>query len=431
MKNIIKYQLKNNKMKKIFITLVAIALMIGCKHTNHEGRNHKGEHQHEEGVSHKENEDDHDHDKDDHEGKKEDKHDHAEGEIHLTAEQLKSAKVKIGKIEKRVVRDHLEVTGSIQAPPQSKATIYAPLEAFVHQTKLLLGDKVRKGQTIAVLQHPNFTNLQYNYLEAINKLKVAKQEFKRKEMLFKSDIASKKSYQLAESAYNSAKSLVQSYSSQLKMAGLSPKKIAQKGIQQYVYVQSPISGYIVKNNLNQGKFLSANAEMMEIINNDHMHAELNVFSTDINKLKKNDKFIFKPNGADKQYEGYIQLISHGIDNQTKTINVHGHFTDKEQLLKVGTFINARIFIGGGKSVNTIPEDAVIEFEDKKVIFKAESKDEFVPLEVTLGNTDNGFVELKTIQGNDFNINIIIQGAHFLKGELLKSSGEMDGHGHAH
>ncbi len=215
------------------------------------------------------------------------------------------------------------------------------------------------------------------------------------------------------------------------MAGLSPKKIAQNGIQQYVYVQAPISGYIVKNNLNQGKFLSANAEMMEIIDNDHMHAELSVFSSDIDKLKKNDKFIFKLNGSDKEYKGYIKLISQGIDNQTKTINVHGHFSDKERLLKVGTFINAEILIGEGKLVNAVPEEAIIDFEDKKIVFKAKSKDEFLPLEVTLGNTDDGFVELKTIQDNDFNINIITHGAHFLKGELLKSSGEMDGHGHAH
>ncbi len=441
-------------MKKVILIITVIAFMVGCNNTNHKEHNHKDGHQHEQGHNHdKDNHDhegDHDHkhdghnhDKDehnhdadhDHKGehshaKKEDEHNHSENEIHLTAEQLKSAKVKIGKIEKRIVRERIEVTGSIEAPPQSKATIHAPLEAFVHQADLLLGDKVKKGQTIAILQHPNFTNLQYNYLEALNQLKVTQQEFQRKKMLFEKDIVSQKAYQLAESSFNSAKSLVQNYSSQLKMAGLSPQKIQKDGIQQYVYVKSPISGYIVKNNLNQGKFLSANAEMMEIIDNNHMHAELNVFSSDIDRIKKNDKFVFKPNGMDKEYEGYIKLISQGIDNQTKTINVHGHFKDEQRLLKVGTFINAQILLGKD-AVNAVPEDAIIDFEGKKVIFKAESNNEFIPLDVTIGNKDNGFVALKSIHDNDFNIKIVTQGAHFLKGELLKGSGEMDGHGHAH
>ncbi len=417
-----------NKMKKILMTLTALALIISCKHSGHEGHNQS--HQHKEGHQH-ENED-HDHDKDErHDHERKEKHHHEEGEIHLTPEQIKSAKIKIGKIEKHVVREHLDVTGSIQAPPQSRASIYAPLEAFVHQAKLLLGDKVKKGQTIAILQHPNFTKLQYSYLESINKLRVADQEFKRKEMLFKSDIASKKDYQLAESAYNSAKSLVQSYRTQLEMAGISPEKVKIKGIQQYVYVQSPISGYIVKSNLNQGKFLSANELMMEIIDNDHMHAELNVFTSDIDRIKTNDTFTFKTDGTVKTYEGYTKLISNGVDNQTKTINVHGHFKDPQHLLKVGTFINAKILLGEGKSVYAIPKEAITEFEGKKVIFKAESDVEFIATEVVLGNYDNGYYELKSIENSDYNINIIMRGAHLLKGELLKNSGEMSGHGHAH
>ncbi len=394
-------------MKKIAIIITAIVFVLAC---NNENKNTDTKDKHQETIN--------------------EEHEHSEDEIHLTAEQLQTAQINIGHIEKHTIRERIEVTGSIEAPPQSKATIHAPLEAFVYQADLLLGEKVKKGQTIAVLQHPNFTNLQYNYLEALNQRKLAQQEFKRKEMLFNNDIVSQKDYQLAEISYNSAESLVQNYKSQLEMAGLSPEKIQESGIQQYVYVKSPISGYIVKNNLNKGKFLSANAEMMEIIDNDHMHAELNVFNTDIGRIKKNDTFIFKPNGIDKEYEGYIKLISQGINEQTKTINVHGHFKDEQQLLKVGTFINAQILLGG-EAVNAVPEDAIIDFEGKKVIFKAESDHEFIPLEITTGNKDNGFVEITSIHDNDFNINIVTQGAHFLKGELLKSSGEMDGHGHAH
>ncbi len=396
-------------MKKIILLIAIIAFFTYCNDTDHKLHSNDDDH---------ESEDVHNHD------------DHEEGELHLTMAQVRSAKIKIGKIEKREIRDYIEVTGSIEAPPQSKASIYAPLEAFVHKVDLLVGDKVKKGQTIAVLQHPNFTKLQYNYLEALNQLKVTQQEFQRKKMLFKKDIVAKKAYQLAESNYNSAKSLVDSYSSQLKMANLSPQKIEKEGIQQYVYIQAPISGYIVKNNLNKGKFLGANAEMMEIVDYNHIHAELNVFSPDIERLKNKDEFIFTQNGTDKKYKGYIKQISQRVDNQSKTVNVHGHFKEEYKDLKIGTFINAMILLDGSM-VYAVPEDAIIDFEGEKIIFKAESDHEFIPLDVSIGNTDNGFVEIKTIHDNNFDIEIVTQGAHFLKGELLKSSGEMDGHGHAH
>ncbi|MGY0426381.1 MAG: efflux RND transporter periplasmic adaptor subunit, partial [Polaribacter sp.] len=304
---------------------------------------------------------------------------HTKNELHLTKEQVVSATIKVAKITQKKIRDRVAVTGTIEVPPQSKATIYAPLEAFVYKTDLLPGDKVRKGQTIAVLQHPNFIELQYSYLEAINKYNITKADYERKKMLLENDIASKKSFQIAEGIYRSSQVLVDSYASQLKMASLSPSFVAANGIQQYAYIKAPISGYVVENNLNKGMFLSANSKMMEIIDNNHMHAELNIFGTDIAKIKKGDEFIFKPSGIDTQYKGYIKLISQKVDDKTKTVNVHGHFEDKKKLLKSGMFINAQILLKG-KKVFAVPEGAIIEKDGESFIFVAESDVEFIPLE---------------------------------------------------
>ena len=353
---------------------------------------------------------------------------HSENEIHLTKNQVASTNIETGFLKKMKIRNKVAVTGTIEVPPQSKATIYAPMEAFVHKTDLLPGDKVEKGQVIAVLKHPNFIKLQYAYLKSVNDLNVAKADYERKKMLLKNDITSKKSFLDVESRYFSAQSLVSNLKSQIVLAGLNPSEIIKNGIQQFIYVKSPIEGYVVENNLNQGKFLAANTEMMEIIDTDHMHAELNVFGTDITKIKKGDDFIFQPSGIELNYTGYIKLISQKVDEVTKTVNVHGHFEDDKNLLKSGMFINAQILIGG-KEAFAVPEEAIVELEGEKFIFVAESDVEFIPVEITTGNTDNGFTEVKTIHDNKFDIQVVIKGAHFLKGKLLQMAGGMEGHAH--
>ncbi len=390
--------------------LITIVSIISCnsKKENHKGHNHTSE---EKEIKHKESEEK-----------------HAENELHLTSEQVASANIKVAEITQRKIRNSITVTGTIEVPPQSKATIYAPLESFVYKTDLLPGDKVKKGQTLAVLEHPNFIKLQYSYLESINNYKVTKADYERKKMLLENEITSKKSFEISEGIYNSAKSLVDSYASQLKLANLSPNSILKNGIQQYVYIESPISGYVVKNNLNKGMFLSANSEMMEIIDTDHMHAELNVFGTDITKIKKGDEFVFKPSGIDSEYQGVIKLISQKINDKTKTVNVHGHFEDEKNVLKSGMFINAEILLNGEKTF-AIPQAAIIEKEGESFIFAAENSVEFIPLKVTLGNSDTGFVAIKTIEGNNFDVKIVTQGAHFLKGKLLQQAGGMEGHVH--
>lgn len=397
-------------MKKLVILLVTIIIVVSCnsKKEDHSDHDHASEEKAAENT------------------KKEEAH--KENEIHLTEQQLVTAKIETSLIEKKKIREKVAVTGTIEVPPQSKATIYAPLEAFVYKTDLLPGDKVKKGQTVAVLQHPNFIELQYAYLEAINKLKVAKADYERKKMLLENDITSKKSFQIAEGGYQSSKSLANSYAAQLKMAGLSPNTVATKGIQQYVYVKAPISGYVVENNLNKGMFLAANSEMMEIIDNDHMHAELNVFGTDITKIKKGDEFEFQPSGIDVAYEGYIKLISQKVDDQTKTVNVHGHFEDEQNRLKAGMFINAQILLGGDEAF-AVPEEAVIENEGENFIFIEKTAGEFIPAEVTIGGSDDGYIEIKTIQENNYNVKVVTKGAHFLKGKLLQMAGGMEGHAH--
>ncbi|MBE7653658.1 efflux RND transporter periplasmic adaptor subunit [Tenacibaculum finnmarkense] len=409
----------------IISLLITIVSIISCnsKKEDHTGHDHASE---EKTGTHKKN-------KGKNKGKNKSEHqveneEHAENELHLTSAQIASANIKTAEITQRKIRNSIAVTGTIEVPPQSKATIYAPLESFVYKTYLLPGDKVKKGQTVAVLQHPNFIKLQYSYLEAVNNNKVTKADYERKKMLLANEITSKKSFQIAEGMYNSSKSLVASYAAQLKMANLSASSILTNGIQQYVYIKAPISGYVVENNLNKGLFLAANSEMMEIIDTDHMHAELNVFGTDITKIKKGDEFVFKPSGIDTEYQGVIKLISQKVNDKTKTVNVHGHFEDEKNSLKSGMFINAEILLNGEKTF-AIPEAAIIEKEGESFIFAAENTVEFIPLKVTLGNSDTGFVAIKTIEGNNFDVKIVTQGAHFLKGKLLQQAGGMEGHVH--
>ncbi|MCG8184383.1 efflux RND transporter periplasmic adaptor subunit [Tenacibaculum piscium] len=391
-----------------FVVFILSVSSCNSKKENHTGQDHTSE------------------EKEKKQGKSEEKY--TENELHLTTEQIASANIKVAEITQRKIRNSIAVTGTIEVPPQSKATIYAPLESFVYKTYLLPGDKVKKGQTVAVLQHPNFIKLQYSYLEAVNNNKVTKADYERKKMLLANEITSKKSFQIAEGIYNSSKSLVESYASQLKMANLSPNTISKNGIQQYVYIKAPISGYVVENNLNKGMFLAGNSKMMEIIDTDHMHAELNVFGTDITKIKKGDSFVFKPSGIDSEYQGYIKLISQKVNDKTKTINVHGHFEDEKNNLKSGMFINANVLLGGEKTM-AVPQTAIIEKEGESFVFMAKSTVEFIPLKVTLGNNDAGFVAIKTIEGNNFDIKIVTQGAHILKGKLLQQAGGMEGHAH--
>ncbi|WP_196894000.1 efflux RND transporter periplasmic adaptor subunit [Aureivirga marina] len=413
-------------MKKV-IWILALGIIFGSCGNNSETK--VDSHDKHEESGHKDEHEDH---KDNHEDEHGDEHEEGNGkEVHLTKKQLEIAGIKTGKIELKPLQESLVVTGEIQVPPKSKATVYAPLEAFVAEADLLPGDKVKKGQNVAKLSHPSFLQLQQKYLKAFNDFKLAKQNFDRKSNLYKQEIISLKNLQETEATYNTANATLQSLRANLKLSGLHPESIEKNGIQQSIYVKSPIDGYITENYVNKGKYVSQNEMMYEIIDTDHMHAELQVFGKDIFKVKKGSKFEFKANGNDEIHIGEIELISNKVDEESRTVDVHGHFDDSTETLKSGMYIDAIIYANDAKNVYTVPNTAIFEEAGEKFIFVVNEKEKnsFVKTKVETGVVQMDFTELKAIEGNNFNVSIITKGAYYVKGALMQSTGEMGGHHH--
>ena len=99
--------------------------------------------------------------------------------VEMRDDQIKLADIQMGNIEYRSISGTLKVSGLIGVAPQNLATVCMPMGGFVKSTKLMQGNNVKKGQILAILENPEFVDLQRDYLEAKSKLKFAKAEFDR------------------------------------------------------------------------------------------------------------------------------------------------------------------------------------------------------------------------------------------------------------
>ena len=87
-------------------------------------------------------------------------------ELHLSDLKFKSLGIKIDALPTRALSDVVEANGQLEVPPQHEATVTAILGANVTSIKVIEGDKVRKGQILAYLAHPNLSSIQSNYVRA-------------------------------------------------------------------------------------------------------------------------------------------------------------------------------------------------------------------------------------------------------------------------
>lgn len=317
--------------------------------------------------------------------------------ITVTGEQFSANGFQLGKMEKRPFPNVVQTTGSIDVPPKNKAIVTAYVGGYVKRTPLLVGDKVKKGQSLVVLENQEFVKMQQEYLEVFNQLDFLKSEYERNKTLFEEKIASQKQYLEAKSNYETQMARYSGLREQLRMLNISPERVEQGTITPEATIYSPIEGSITKMNVSTGSYVSPASEILEIVDKAHIHLELVVFEKDILKVKKGQKIQFMiPEASEETYSAEVYLVGTSIEDAKRTIKVHGHLEKEDTDFLPGMFVDAKIMTDTATALS-LPEEAVIDSEGSSYVLKLVSKSsdnyQFERVGVTPGITLGGHTEI--------------------------------------
>lgn len=348
-------------------------------------------------------------------------------EVHLSNLKFESLGIKIDTIPTRSLSGVVEANGQLEVPPQHEATVTAILGANVNSIKVIEGDKVRKGQVLAYLSHPNLTNLQTNYVKAYSRFQYLEKEMQRQKRLYEEEVGSGKTYQETLADYNSMKGEVKGYEAQLKQLNLNIENIQGGDIYEYVPVVSPIKGYVEKVKVQLGQYVDPQTVMFMIVNIDHIHADLMVFEKDVHKVKKGQKLSFTVESVPgNTLTAKIYSVGKQFEQKPKAVHVHAEIDQKEDFLIPGMYINGKIRTGNTQ-VKALPESAIIEEEGKPYIFMAEAHEEdgktewaFKAVEVRTGINEDGWVEIKLLEPLPDGTQVAWNNAYYLISEMKKS-----------
>ena len=343
--------------------------------------------------------------------------------VQLTDAQMKNAEIATGKLELRNISSVLKVNGKVDVPPQNMVSISVPLGGYLKSTRLLPGTHVTKGQSIALMEDPQYIELQREYLTTKTKLIYAEQEFHRQKQLNESKASSDKVFQQAQAEYNSQMILLRSLSEKLRLININPDRLNAGNISRTVSVASPITGFVSKVNVNIGKYVNPSDALFEIVNPNDIHLSLDVFEKDVNKLFIGQKvFAYTNNNPVKKYRCKIILISKDI-SEDKSFEVHCHFDNYDKDLLPGMFMNAEIEVQN-KDAWVIVSDAIVNYENKKYLFVQKKANSFEMIEVVPGDTENGYTaidnrSLDSLRGQS----IVVKGAYSLLMKMKNTTEE--------
>jgi membrane fusion protein, heavy metal efflux system len=340
-------------------------------------------------------------------------------EIGLTAEQFKVVDVRLGKVEHKVINDLIRTNGVLDVPPQNLVTISAPFQGFVKSTELLQGMKITKGQVLVTLEHPDYIQLQQDYLESKSQLDFLESEYHRQQELAKDNVNATKTLELSKSSYLGTKAKVQGLLAKLGILNINMTNLDNGQITGVIFLYAPINGYVTQVNVNIGQHVNPADVMFKIVDTHHLHAEAQVFEKDIPRIKIGQKVTITLANDPRPRHATVYLIGKEI-TADRTIRVHCHFEEEDINLIPGQYFSAFIE-ANSHSIQALPAEAIVGFEGKDYIFTpAAAERTYELIEITKGAPENGYCAVTLPHEVDPDAPIVIHGSYELLGLLMNS-----------
>ena len=346
-------------------------------------------------------------------------------EVKLSEEQKKAIKLELGTIMYRNLKTSLKANGKLMLPPQNQAQVSVLMGGIVKDIPVTDGMFVNKGQILVVLANAEFLQVQQEYFESKSSLEFLKAEFERQQDLQKDNINAKKTFQQAQSNYNTAISKQLLLAQRIKLFNVDPDHLSSDKVKFEFTVNAPISGYIKHINLVMGKYAEPNIPLFEIVDNRYLHIDLTIYEQDVAKVHEKQKLTFSIiNDPHHFHTAEIFSINKAFEDNTQTVIAHAKIKDSDDNLLPGMFIDARIQVDDYQAM-ALPNDAIVSNGNDHFIFVEDEPNTFKQVQIKTGTNDMGFTEIIPMEEISDSSKIVINGAYYLLSQLTKGEGEHD------
>lgn len=260
------------------------------------------------------------------------------------------------------VESELRLSGKVTPDMGKVLKLYPLVSGYVKDIKVQLGDYVKKGQVLAVIQSGEIADYDKQLTQAQSDLNVAEKGLKVANDLYQSQLATQKDVVNAASELHKSQAEIDRLNQLLQ--------IYRKGSGATSIVTAPISGYVIEKNINNGMELRSdnNTTMFTISELDDVWVMANVFETDISRVKEGyPAEVSTISYPDKIFKGRIDKVYNVLDPETKTLQVRIRLDNEDMLLKPEMFATVMLRYKDGGEMPAIPSSAVIFDKGKNFV----------------------------------------------------------------
>ena len=345
------------------------------------------------------------------------------GEVRLTESQMKLIDLRVGAAEPGRVASDLVLNGEVTADQDRTVEVLPRAAGIVRQVMGRLGETVRAGAPLAVIESSGVAEAEATYLAAQSKAALTRAQAAREEMLWRKGISAQQEYQVAKQAAQEAEIQARAAARKLQLLGLDPSAAGNPGAERgpvRLTVVAPFDGTLIKRNVAVGDQVTESSPLFRLANLDKVWVIASVFEKDMGRVA-----VGQPAGVTlaaypgRRFEGTVTWISDVLDEKSRTLKIRVEVDNGERLLKPGSFARVTVTPPDQRAGLVVPAPAVQREKDQTVVFVAEGDGVFKSQAVKVGERSRDAVEI--VAGLKPGERVVTNGAFALLSELEKSA----------
>lgn len=351
-----------------------------------------------------------------------------EGVVKLSEEEMREHGVKVLVAGPGEIKVSLRLNGEVQFDPDLVVRVRAQVPGVVREVRKKVGDTVRQGEVLAVLESRELAEANAKLASSKGKEALARAAFQREEQLWREKITSEREYLEARQALEEA--VIERQLAQRRLATFGSATAglaaAEAGIARYE-LKAPMSGTIIERNMVRGEFLKEEAERPPLVIADtgRVWVTLAVYQKDLASVVPGNKAQVIFGHGIEPADGVVDYVSPAVGEGTRTATARVILNNPGNRYRPGLFVSAEVVVDKERAEVVVPKSALQTFEGRQVVW-VQDEDGFRPTTVEVGRANGESVEV--VSGMKPGQRYAAEGAFTLKAELGK---EAFGEGHGH
>lgn len=361
--------------------------------------------------------------------------------IQLTPQAVQQSGIRMVAVQSRNVSDQIVTTAEVKANENRVFHINSFVGGRVIQDNVLLGDFIRKGQTLAVVQNLDVAKIQASYIHELHnneiqiqkaqtRMVLANKNLEREQRLLAEGISPRRDYQQAEADAALARADLEGEREHqvhikaegkalLGAYGMKPGSIHSESIRTGSPITAPRSGIVITKNITMGDMVTPETVMYAVADLSQVWLDITVYPQNLASIRAGQEITFTSDSLPgKTFLGRVNYIPPAANAISQTYIARAYLDNASGLLRPGMFGQAKIEQPLQQSKSFVPDEAVQKYGREAFVFVRLDQTRFRKQTIQLGeHVAGGYLVNEGVQSGD---QVVGKGSFTLKAEMLKS-----------